>query len=481
MKKFFARLIIFILAGIAGFFGYQFFTSTGIFKPGEIIFGENLSEEEKSFLSSLVPEDVKLKYDINVKSETSLTKLSSEGKYLYKILLPVADFYDVRSDISADSLYSSEGNITLVDFSDLSANKKLLSIDGEYYLDTLESGAIFHYFVLEGEDTSEFSAYLVPKLPEFPTRDDILSLTQTGVTALSRGMNKQLKITNDATAFVDDSLRTFLATKDFVHTSNESSFSEYATDRNICSDSRMIDTLLAINLNIVELTGNHNQDCGDESARATYEKYQELGIKTFGGGRTVEEASIPLELSEKSTNITMIGFNYSTGGMTYDATPGANPYNEEKISADIKAAKAKGNYVIVDIQFNECAAYASEYEDPVCDAADSAAPRDGYTETAFFRHIIDLGADMVVGTSAHQTQTFELYNDGVIYYGLGNLFFDQIWWPGTTRSLVLTSYFMNGKKLQTRLSGTKYGDDMKTRIMNNEELEWFLNRLNSAR
>ena len=95
--------------------------------------------------------------------------------------------------------------------------------------------------------------------------------------------------------------------------------------------------------------------------------------------------------------------------------------------------------------------------------------------------IIDMGANIVVGTSAHQTQTFEQYNGGEIYYGLGNIFFDQIWWPGTTRSLGLTHYLWNGKLLQTRRFGTVYDATYQTRIMNTEEIEWFINRLNQAR
>jgi len=86
-----------------------------------------------------------------------------------------------------------------------------------------------------------------------------------------------------------------------------------------------------------------------------------------------------------------------------------------------------------------------------------------------------------VGTSAHQPQTFELYGDGAIYYGLGNLFFDQIWWPGTTRSLVLAHYFYNGKLLQTRVVPTEYDSDMQTKLMTTEDAEWFIGRLAKAR
>lgn len=133
--------------------------------------------------------------------------------------------------------------------------------------------------------------------------------------------------------------------------------------------------------------------------------------------------------------------------------------------------------MIVDIQYYECNAYASTYEDPACDYAGSMAG----DQIGFFRHLIDLGADVVVGTSAHQPQTFELYGNGVIYYGLGNLFFDQVWWPGTTRSLILAHHMYNDKILQTEIVPTVYGDEMQTRLMDEETKKWFLKRLIDAR
>ena len=172
-----------------------------------------------------------------------------------------------------------------------------------------------------------------------------------------------------------------------------------------------------------------------------------------------------------------MAYNLSTGGATTGDNPGANQYYEESATADIESAKERGDFVIVDIQYYECSAYASEYEDPTCDKADSAAG----DQVGFFRHLIELGADVVVGTSAHQPQTFELYGDGVIYYGLGNLFFDQYWWPGTTRSLVLAHYFYDGKLLQTKVVPTVYDATMQTKLLDEDTSKWFLQRLISVK
>ncbi len=180
---------------------------------------------------------------------------------------------------------------------------------------------------------------------------------------------------------------------------------------------------------------------------------------------------------EKVSGITFLAYNQSTGGATLDETPGANQYYESNAVQEIKVAKERGDIVIIDIQYYECAAYASEYEDNTCDYADSSAG----DQIGFFRHLIDLGADVVVGTSAHQPQTYEKYEDGVIYYGLGNLFFDQVWWPGTTRSLVLAHYFYDGKLLQTKVVPTVYDSNMQTQLMDEAAAKQYLTRLISER
>ena len=133
--------------------------------------------------------------------------------------------------------------------------------------------------------------------------------------------------------------------------------------------------------------------------------------------------------------------------------------------------------MIVDIQYYECSEYDYSYENTFCDHANSSAG----DQIGVFRSLIDMGADLVVGTSAHQPQTFERYGSGAIYYGLGNLFFDQSWWPGTTRSLGLVHYFYQGKLLQTRRFGTVYDDSYQTRLMDDAELVSFIARLNEAR
>ncbi|MBQ6149685.1 CapA family protein [Candidatus Saccharibacteria bacterium] len=487
LGRFLVCLLIFIILGVGTFFGVQFFTKTGIFRiPGVVYYGEGLNEAETAKLKEIFTEKVDLDKDVTIDARyvLELPELSA-GEYLYDILVPVTDFYSSETNVDVENveqLFDAEfltaNGIKLIPVSELDFSEKLLSLNGKYYLDEFTSGAVYRIIDFKSEKFREEIWPLVSDMLDktFPGSDTVLTFAQTGVTALSRGMHTKLKSVKDGRYFAEQ-IGPYLSSFDITHTSNESSFTDLAADRNICSDKEFFNTLLAIGLDVVELTGNHNQDCGNQAALDSIDMYEENNIKIVGGGRNATEAKVPLELSQKGTNITMLGFNQSTGGSTLGSTPGANQYYENVAAEQIKEAKARGDFVIVDVQYYECAAYASEYEDPICDKANSSAG----DQIGFFRHLIDLGADVVVGTSAHQAQTFELYKDGVIYYGLGNLFFDQVWWPGTTRSLILSHYFYNGKLLQTKMVGTVYDKNMQTRLLDEDTMKWWIERLVKVR
>ncbi len=471
-----AIIITSVVIGLAIFFGVLLLIrSLTTSQPGQIIFQESATAENRDFVNANLGDNLELHSDVEIGAISLTSQSDNPGYVLYNILLPVTDFYSTATNISSEAARAG----TLVSIWDLSADQKLLRLDGDYYFDNYNSGAFFEYFTVTGDNTEDVQnviELLQGNIAAFPDRSSILSLAQTGVTALSRRMNTKLSQVGDATYFTEK-IGKYLSSFDLTHTSNESSFSELANGRNICSQPAMIDALTSIGLDIVELTGNHNQDCGDAAAIATIQQYQSLGIQTVGGGISATAAAVPLEIDQKDTNITLLAYNLSTGGYTLDSTPGANYYTKEKATQDIAAAKERGDFIIVDIQYYECGSYADTSENTTCDAANSSAG----DQIGFFHQLIDMGANVVVGTAAHQPQTFELYHDGQIYYGLGNLFFDQSAWPGTTRSLILEHYFWKGKLLQTRITPTTYDNNFQTALMDTEAATALLNRLIKVR
>ena len=382
----------------------------------------------------------------NHNSSTEIVEESAEAE-APKILVPVTDFYDSTQDISSADL----SKYRQIPLEELTPDKKLLSVDGEYYLDKLLKD------------------------------DDIFTINQTGTTAIGRRLFYRIKDTGDGAQFAEN-IKDFLSKTDLTHISNEVSFADDCDSgltMIFCTSYLAFDTISAIGTDVIELSGNHNNDWGAAANLATIDFYHDKGIKTFGGGKNEAEAAIPLEFSEKGTNLTWLAINNSTSskenGQGASANhPGANIYDEATTRSQIAGAKAKENYVIVDVQYSECYCYPDYgVEYPACDG-----PISGQTE--FFRSLIDMGADMVVGTSAHQPQTYELYHDKPIYYGLGNLFFDQAMWPDTSKGYILTHYFKDGKLIQTRISPTIYDTSYKTALMDNTSAEAFLARLLAA-
>jgi hypothetical protein len=367
--------------------------------------------------------------------------------------------------------------VAFIPAGDLSSNSKLLTFEGSYYLDSFTKGAIFREAVFRGFGASGLDGLT---LNGQGTKDDTLKVNMTGVTALTRVMINKLRTVKDATYF-SQKIGSFLADADITHVSNEVSFKPGCTYHasSFCSPPDMIEALKDSGVDLVELTGNHNNDQGNSYNTDTIKLYHSLGWKTIGGGLNEAEAAKPYIADLKGSQVAFLGYNYAdspqSGAIARATTAGANHFTYDKVKADVAAAKKTADFVIVDIQFWECYAYPNGYlEFPQCDGP---IP----TQADVFRRVVDLGADMVVGSSAHQPQTYELYKGKPIYYGLGNLYFEQTSWPGTERGIILTHYFAKGKLIQTKITPTVYHKELQVRVMTSKETTMLLERLNAAR
>lgn len=371
-----------------------------------------------------------------------------------------------------------DGAVAFIPAEQILPEVKLLGFEGAYYLDSFAGGAVFRKPIFQGGGADTLATLV---LNDQPGKEQTLKVNQTGVTALTRRMMTKLNQVKDPLYFSKD-IGSFLADADITHVSNEVSFKpgcEYHSAV-FCSPPEFIETLKASGVDVVELTGNHNNDTGRQYNTDTINQYRALGWSTVGGGLNAADAAKPFIAEKKGNKIAILAYNYpdspNGGAIATASAAGANSFSLDRIEADVAAAKTQGaSTVIVDVQFWECYAYPDGYtEYPVCD---QPIPN----QKQVFRQIIDAGADMVVGTSAHQPQTFEFYKGKPIYYGLGNLYFDQTQWPGTERGIILTHYFVNGKLLQTKLSPTVYHASLQTRLMDAEEAAYQLRRLQTSR
>lgn len=505
-------VLLVVLAG--GFAIYKLLAPSPVERAvNQLQFDGSVTEAEEQLITQAVKEQgISFDGDVTVSIKTAAT--TDNTAHILDAFIPVTDKYAVRQGVTEEDLKSSAlrfsdqiepaarsglveylgvnpskaesqtGTIesmastvyALAPLSQLSPELKLLRLDDAYYLDSFTSGGLFRQAVFSGENAAALDGL---KLNSLPGKDGTLKVNQTGVTALTRLM--QRKLPSVGPTYFSEKIGSFLADADITHVSNEVSFRTGCQYSNVsfCSPPEFIETLKASGVDLVELTGNHNNDNGSTYNTDSINLYHGLGWHTFGGGLNAEEARKPYIADQKGSKVAFIGYNMAdgpgSGAIAGTTTAGANLYTEDKAREDIAAAKAAGQFVIVDIQYAECQAYPAGYiEFPECDR-----PIGGQQEA--FRKMIDLGADMVIGSSAHQPQTYEFYKDKPIYYGLGNLYFEQVQWPGTERGIVLTHYFQGGKLVQTKLSPTVYDRDFQTRLMDTDEAKYLLGRLNAAR
>ncbi len=477
-----------------------------------VVFDESVNDAEKAqFEAEIGRRSIEIAQNYTVSSQI-IPAIDVQSNLVVDAYVPVTTFGAVRQQVTTAELMSSAGqiyvdqsvsteaqravaevlgtelvplalseladsDIMFVSVDSLNFTHKLLEFDGSYYLDEFNSGALFRTLTVAGDDTGLFDQIV---LTDFAEDGDVYTVNMTGVTALTRVMQRKLASVQDPlyfSALIGD----FLADADYTHVSNEVSFLDNCSYSNtsFCSPPEFIETLKASGVDLVELTGNHNNDRGAAANTATIELYDSLGWDTVGGGLNAEDAAVAVLKTAKGSDLAFLAYNYpdspNGAAIARAETAGANSFDFTRIGKDIAAAKVTSQYVIVSVQYFECYSYPNGYlEFPICDK-----PIEGQEED--FKKIIDLGADMVVGSSAHQPQTYELYNGKPIYYGLGNLYFDQTSWPGTERGIVLTHYFSDGNLLQTKLSPTVFDRDLQTRLMTDAEAEYLLQRLYDAR
>ena len=391
-------------------------------------------------------------------------------------------------DELVSKLQEDDANIGLVEFSDLDFRVKILETDKGYYLDNREASIEIKFYAQLSEKVDDFILSVLSRNIDIGTEgwdeEKLTKVNMGGVVAIARSLAARMDQVGDY-GYPAKEIGSFLADADLTHVSNEVSFVEgcavYGGMR-FCSKPEYIKTLEESGVDIVELTGNHNNDFGSEYNKNTIETYTSLGMRYFGGGLNSEDASKVLYEEVNSSTIAFVGYNYydtmlGTLALAGTERAGANSYSVEKLRGDITEAKEKADVVIVTFQFQECWSYpATDVIYPPCYRPVAVPDQEGV-----FKQAIDFGADIVVGTQAHQPQTYELYGDGVIFYGLGNLYFDQINWIGTRQGLVLAHYFYDGQYIQTKMTPILMNNDFVPEIANEEESELLMELLKDAR
>jgi poly-gamma-glutamate synthesis protein (capsule biosynthesis protein) len=306
----------------------------------------------------------------------------------------------------------------------------------------------------------------LPKSNRDPAQ--LTTLTMTGVTAMVRFMAREME--SRGAAWPAEEVGPELSSADITHISNEVPFTEVCeTDVrldnfNFCTKAEYMETLRLSGVDIIGLTGNHQNDFGKKGALYSLDLYVREGLPVYGGGRTVEEANRPLYVEHHGNRIAFLGANSYGPEMAWaDADwPGSAKFDLNILSATIRSIKEQNlaDLVFVELQYQE------SYDTmPLIDQRND------------FNALIRAGADVVTGVQSHVPQGMEFTDGRLILYGLGNLYFDQMNSTPTRENLIVKHTLYDGRHISTQVQTTMLYDFGQPRWMTPDQREVLLRRV----
>jgi poly-gamma-glutamate synthesis protein (capsule biosynthesis protein) len=235
-----------------------------------------------------------------------------------------------------------------------------------------------------------------------------------------------------------------------------------------------MDLLLDVGVDIVEITGDHLLDRGQQALQDTVAIYKDINLPYYGGGLNAADARQPVLMTVNGNKLAFMGCN----GKRPEKYTKAGPNSTGPADCDypffvkqIQDLKTQGYIVIFTFQHEECYSYGP------C-----------WTQETGFRAVADAGATVVSGSQAHYSHIMEFRGDSFIHYGLGNLFFDQMTYilpdgqviDETRREFMDRHVFYDGKYLGVELLTSMLEDYARPRPMTEAERSAFLSEYFSA-
>lgn len=182
------------------------------------------------------------------------------------------------------------------------------------------------------------------------------------------------------------------------------------------------DSLSLAGVDVVSVANNHSLDFGFDALSDTRQLLADRQIAAVGAGENEAVARAPVVVERNGLKVAFLayvdvpvetrsGFDTRAWIATTNA-PGVAWADVEHISADVAAARAQADVVVVLLHFG----LESRTQVTAAQRAQAHAA-------------IDAGAALVLGSHPHVLQGVEPYNGGLIAYSLGNFVFDGFTLP----------------------------------------------------
>lgn len=182
---------------------------------------------------------------------------------------------------------------------------------------------------------------------------------------------------------------------------------------NFKSDPANVRSLVEGNIGVVNIANNHILDFGYQGLVDTLKTLDGVGIKHVGAGLNEKEARKPVIITKKGITFGILGYtDNEPTWVAHNDKYGTNYVkvgNISKIQEDIAHIRGKVDFVVIALHWGP-----NMRQRPTQEFID------------FAHAIIDSGADIIHGSSAHIFQGIEIYHDKLIMYDTGDFVDDYM-------------------------------------------------------
>jgi poly-gamma-glutamate synthesis protein (capsule biosynthesis protein) len=235
------------------------------------------------------------------------------------------------------------------------------------------------------------------------------------------------------------------------------------------ADPGVVETLATADIDFVSLANNHTGDFGAEGLAETLAVLDRAGIAHGGAGANLAAARAPARFEKNGLRVAVVSFaDYPGAWSAAETTPGIN-YTPVSLDASVLRSIAD---TIAGARLDADVLVFTIHWGP------NMRARPAETFRAFARHVVDAGADIFWGHSAHVVQGIEVWHHKLILYDTGDFIDDYMVDPDLRNDLSAVflvacrpSMVENVRLVPTLIS------DNEARLASGDERQWFLERV----
>ncbi len=228
-----------------------------------------------------------------------------------------------------------------------------------------------------------------------------------------------------------------------------------------------VKSLLSANVTVANLANNHVLDFGEEGLLETLSTLDKAGIRHVGAGKNIGDALAPIILRKNNIVLGVLGVTDNEPGWLAGSSPGVNYINvsvqRERaiILRAIESLKKQCEILIVSIHWGP-----NMREKPAREFI------------SFAHEMVDYGANVIHGHSAHILQGIERYKNNLILYDTGDFIDDYVIDPELRNDLsalfILQAYKSSIGKI--KLHPVRIAE-YQVNLAMGEDYDWVINRV----